>query len=116
MMKKSTREERWNFGGTILVCSKEINNKFPEPLRAQGNTRETIYGTTYRFQEEDAADGTSFAPSDQGRRTRHFLSSKTKHSTINTGMESATTRPKEEDLTTFTTRLSPSSFRPVSFN
>ena len=39
-----------------------------------------MYGTTYGFQEEDAADGTSFAPSDAGRSTRQFPSSKTSQS------------------------------------
>ena len=59
------------------------------PLRRQ----ETSYGTTYRFQEEDAADGTSFAPSSPSRSTRQFPSSETEDSTINAGMKNAPTRP-----------------------
>ena len=52
-----------------------------------------MYGTTYRFQEEDAADGTSFAPSDQGRSTRQFPSSK-RDKYNKCGYESARTRAK----------------------
>ena len=75
--------------------------------------KKAIHWTTYRFQEEDAADGTSFAPSDPGRITRQFFSSETEHGTINAGTKNCTnTTKKEEDLTT---RLSPSSLRPVSF-
>ena len=61
------------------------------PLKIQ---ERTIHGTTYRFQEEDAAGGTSFAPSGPSKSTRQFPSSETKHRTINTGTESAPTRPK----------------------
>ena len=35
-----------------------------------------MYGTTHRFQEEDAAIGTSSAPFDPGRSNRQFLSYK----------------------------------------
>ena len=70
-----------------------------------------MYGTNYRFQEEDAADGISFEPSDQGRSTRRFVSSK-HHKNNKRGYENAPTRSTEEDLTT---RLSPSSLRPLSF-
>ena len=42
-----------------------------------------MYGTTYRFQEADASDGTSFEPSDPGRSTRQFPSSEKLHGTIN---------------------------------
>ena len=35
-----------------------------------------MYETTYRFQEENAADGTSSAPFDPSRSTRQFHSSK----------------------------------------
>ena len=70
----------------------------PEPLCTPFKTHETtIYGTTYRFQEEDAADGTSFAPFGPCKRTRQFLSSETQHSTIITGTESAPTRPKKRE-------------------
>ena len=71
-----------------------------------------VYGTTYRFQEEDAADGTSFAPSGPDRSTRQFPSSETKCSIINTGTKVHQHDQKEGELTT---RLSPSSLRPVSF-
>ena len=58
-------------------------------------TQETInYGTTYKLQEEDAGDGTSFAPFCPCKSTRQFPSSETQHSTIITGTESAPTRPK----------------------
>ena len=59
-------------------------------------TQEATYGTTNRCQEEDAADGTSFAPFGPCRSTRQFPSSETEHSAINTGTESAPTRPKRE--------------------
>ena len=39
-------------------------------------TQQKMYGTTYRFREEVAADETSSAPSDPGRSTRQFPSSK----------------------------------------
>ena len=54
----------------------------------------TIHWTTYRFQEEDATDGTSCAPSGPCKNTRQFPSSKTEHSTMNEGTVSAPTRPK----------------------
>ena len=58
-------------------------------------TQETTnYGTSYRFQQEDAADGTSFAPFGPCKNTRQFPSSMAEHSTINTSTESAPTRPK----------------------
>ena len=44
-----------------------------------------MHGNTYRFQEEDAADGTSFEPADPGRSTRQFPSSETKQRIINAG-------------------------------
>ena len=69
----------------------------PEPLCTPFRTHETtVYGTTFRFQEEDAADGTSFAPFDLCKSTRQFLSSETQHSTINASTESAPTRPKKK--------------------
>ena len=61
------------------------------PLKTQETTN---YGTTYRFQEEDGADGTSFAPFGPCKSTRQFPSSETQHSTINTGTGSAPTQPK----------------------
>ena len=73
-----------------------MTSKFPGSTTCHLKTKETaIYGTTYRFQEEDAADGTSFAPSDPSRSTRQFSSSETQYSTINTGTENAPTRPKK---------------------
>ena len=75
--------------------------------------RNQMHGTTHRFQEGDAADGTSFVPFVPCRSTLQFPSSKTKHSTMNAGTENCTNMTKqEEDLTT---RLFPSSLRPVSF-
>ena len=65
------------------------------PLKTQETTN---YGTTYRFQEEDAADGTSFAPFGPCKSTRQFPSSETQHSTIITGTESAPTRPKMREI------------------
>ena len=86
---------------------------FPEPRRPPPWKRNKMHGTTYRFQEGDAADGTSFVPFGPCRSTRQFPSSKTKHSTMNAGTENCTNMTKqEEDLTT---RLFPSSLRPVSF-
>ena len=40
------------------------------PLKTQETTN---YGTTYRFQEEDAADGFSIAPFGPCKSTRQFL-------------------------------------------
>ena len=96
---------------------------FPEggPARFPGATtpppppwkRNHMLGTTHRFQEGDAADGTSFVPIGPCRSTRQFPSSKTKHSTMIAGTENCTNMTKqEEDLTT---RLFPSSLRPVFF-
>ena len=48
-------------------------------------TQRKIYGITYRFQEEDVADGSSFEPSDSSRSTRQFLSSERKQSILNAG-------------------------------
>ena len=62
-----------------------MNNKFPGATLCPRKHKKKVYGTTYRFQEEVAADGTPFAPSDPSRSTRQFPSSETKHSTINTG-------------------------------
>ena len=44
-----------------------------------------MYGTTYRFQEKDAADGISFEPSDPSRSTRQFPSSEKSQGTTNAG-------------------------------
>ena len=52
-----------------------------------------MYGTSYRFQEEDATDGTSFAPFDPGRSTQQFLPSK-HHNCNKCGYESAPTQSK----------------------
>ena len=54
-----------------------MSSKFPGSTTCPWKLKEQMYGTTYRFQEEDAADGSSFAPSDQGRSTRQFPSSET---------------------------------------
>ena len=49
--------------------------------------RNQMHGTTHRFQEGDAADGTSCVPSGPCRSTRQFPSSKTKHGRIKSGTE-----------------------------
>ena len=72
------------------------------PLKTQ---KTTIHGTSYRFQEEDAADVTSFAPFGPCKNTRQFLSSETEHSTINVGTENCTNTTKKEEA--LTTRPSP---------
>ena len=73
---------------------------FPEggPARLPGATmppppwkRNKMHGTTYRFQEGGAADGTSFVPFGPCRSTRQFLSSEAKHSTVNMGIKTAPT-------------------------
>ena len=64
------------------------------PLKTQETT---IYGTTYRFKEEDARDGTSLAPFGPRKSTRQSPSFETEHSTINTGKESAPTRSKKRE-------------------
>ena len=104
---KANMEPSWNNISVFLGNDLQI---FPEPLRAYGNSVK-MYGTTYRFQEEKAKDGTSFAPSDPGRSTPHFTSSK-HHRYNKCGYQNAPTRSKEEELTT---RLSTSSLRPISF-
>ena len=53
--------------------------------------RNKIPATTYRFQEEDAADGTSCPPSGPCKNTRQFPSSETQRSTVNMGIETAPT-------------------------
>ena len=58
-------------------------------------TQETSYGTTYRFQEGDAADGTSFVPFRPCKKTRQFPSSETEDSTINEGMRKCTNTTKK---------------------
>ena len=88
--------------------------KFPVTTMYHLKTQKTtIPGTTYRFQEEDAADGTSFAAFGPCENSRQFPSSETENSSIIPGTENCTnTTKKEQDLTT---RLSTSSLRPVSF-
>ena len=88
-----------------------MNSRFPGATTCPREQKESNIWDFYRFQEEDAAGGTSFAPSDPSRRTRQFPFSETKHSTINTGTKSAPAQPKERDPTT---RLPPSFSRPVS--
>ena len=69
---QANMEQRWNNTSVLLGNDQQVS-------------RNQIHWITYRFQEEDAADGTSFAPSDPSRSTRQFPSSETEHSTINTG-------------------------------
>ena len=51
------RKQRVNFSGTT-TCPWNLNR--------------ITFENTYRFQEEDAADGTSSVPCDPGRSTRQF--------------------------------------------
>ena len=104
----------WNLHGATLVCSQEGGPaRFPGATATPPWKRNKIPATTYRFQEEDAADGTSCALFGPCKNTRRFPSSETEHSTINAGAENCTNRTKKEE--DFTTRLSPSSLCPVSF-
>ena len=105
---KTNKEPSWNKTSVFLMNDQQ---NFPEPLLAHEYLRKRMYGTTSRFEEEDAADGTSFAPFDQGRSTHQFPSYKL-HRYIKYEYKNAPKRPKEEDLTT---KLSPLSLRPVSF-
>ena len=96
--------------GATLVCSRKGEPaRFPQPRQLeQGQNNRS----TYRFQEGDATDGTSCEPSGPCKSTRQFPSSETQRNTMKTGTKRAPTQRKKEDLTT---RLSPSSLRPVSF-
>ena len=87
-------------------------NKFSRNHYVPPGKETTIHGSTYRFQEGDAADGNSFVPFGPCRSNRQFPSSETQHGIINTGTGAHQHEQKEEDLAT---RLSPSSLRPVSF-
>ena len=104
---KGNLEPWWNKTSVFL----KKTSKFPGTTMCQRKLTKRLYGTIYRFQEEDEADATSFAPSDQGRNTRQFPSSE-HHKDNKFGYESAPTQSKEED---FTTKISPTAFRPVSF-
>ena len=84
----------------------------PNPMRPLPTGTGKTNVTTYRFQEGDAADGTSCEPSGPYRNTRQFPSSEMQRTTMKTGTTRAPKRKRKEDLTT---RLSPSSLRPVSF-
>ena len=87
--------ESWWSGTSVFMgrTGKLPRNHYVPPSAL----KTTIYGTTYRFQEEDAADGTSFAPFGPYKSTRQLPSSETQHSTINAGTESAPTRPKKRE-------------------
>ena len=74
--------ERWSNKTSVFLGNEQrVSRNHYEPTEH----KKAIHWTVYRFQEEDAADGTSFAPSDPSRSTRQFPSSETEHSTINTG-------------------------------
>ena len=88
-MYLSTRKKKWNHGGPVLVCPQGTTSKFPRNHNVP--PAKHIYGTSYRSQEGDAADGTSFVPFGPCRSTRQFLPSETKHSTINMVIETAPT-------------------------
>ena len=90
---KANLETWWNNTSVFLQNDQQVPRNHCVPME----TQEKKYGTTYRFQEEDAADGTSFAPSDQGRSTRQFPSSE-HHKQKTFGYESASMRSKVEDL------------------
>ena len=84
-----------NKNGTTLehywcVPGRGKTTSSPKPRRTPWK-RNKIHATTYRFQEGDAADGTSCAPSDPCKITRHFPSSETQRSTVNKSIESAPT-------------------------
>ena len=61
--RKINIEPSWKNTSVFLGNDEHFS---PEPLSAQGNSAEEC---TYRFQEEDAAEGTSSAPSDPDRST-----------------------------------------------
>ena len=75
--------QTWKFHGAIPTCSQGGPND-PTPLEEK-----QIHGPTHRFQEGDATDGTSCAPSGPCRSTRQFPSSETQHGTIKSGAETA---------------------------
>ena len=85
MMQKSTQKQTWNHDGTVLVCSNKWLANFSGTTTCPRKLKEQMYGTTYKNQEKDAADGTSFEPSDPGRDTRQFPSSETSQCTMNAG-------------------------------
>ena len=97
-MYKSTSKQKCNYPGTLLVCSGEgTKQQVPGNHYVHLEIKEAlIYGTTYRFQEEDAADGTSCVPSGPCRSTRQFPSPETQHGTIKRGTKSARTRQIEK--------------------
>ena len=72
----------WSNTSVFLGNEHQVSRNHYVPTETQGKT---IYGTTYRFQEEDAADGTSLVPSNLSKSIRQFPSSETKCSTKNTG-------------------------------
>ena len=108
-MYKSTRKQTWNLDGSLLICSQGKTGNFCRNHDVPPEKETTIHGTTYRFREEDAADGTSFAPSGPCKSIRQFPSSKTEHSTVNGGYGKLHQHDQKRG------RLSPSSLRPVSF-
>ena len=70
---KTNMEPRWNNTGEFLGTDEQ---SFPKPLCAHRNSAKNAW-TTHKFQEEEAADGTSSAPLDPNRSNRQFPFSKT---------------------------------------
>ena len=101
----------WKHRGTTLVYSYEMMCNFSGTTLCPWKTQRRWYRKTYRFQEGDAANETSWAPFGPNRKTRPSPSSQQQKYNIHVH-EIALIQSTEENLTA---RLSPSSFRPVSF-
>ena len=71
--RKVNMETPWN--NTSVFLGKD-EQSFSGTTTFAWKLSKRMYGTTYRFQEEETVDGTSSAPFDQGRITRQFPSSK----------------------------------------
>ena len=84
----------WNNTCVFLGNEQQVSRNHYVPTEH----KKAIHWTTYRFQERDAADGTSFAPSDPSRSTRQFPSSETEHGTINTGTKMHQHDQKKKNL------------------
>ena len=91
--RKENMESPWS--NTKSVPRRGDQHAFPEPRRPPPWKRNKMLGTTYRFQEGDAADGTTFVPFGPCRSTRQFPSSETKHSTMIAGTGNGTNTSKK---------------------
>ena len=83
-------ESPW--GGTSVFPGGGGYRALPNPMCPLPTGTGKTNVTTYRFQEGDAADGTSCEPSGPCRNIRQFPSSETQRNTIKTG----TTRAQNE--------------------